>query len=141
MSEHVMSRVFQGAMLDESCCNACGSVGTVDEGPRTLRVPLHFTRREKLVIRARHRGIVEEFPVTKEVVVVGRTATKADIVLDDRTISRVQCRFVFAHGRVLIEDLGSTCGTVVDGRPIGRTALHWGDVVKVGDSELEIVRV
>jgi pSer/pThr/pTyr-binding forkhead associated (FHA) protein len=120
------------------CCRACQSLGETES---TERMPIRETRPDKLAIRVRDpRGDVSDHPFRKDVVVVGRTAGRADIVVRDAAISRVQCRFIFRNGEVEIEDLGSTCGTTVLGHKIQRTTLRWGDVVRVGDSELQIVR-
>jgi pSer/pThr/pTyr-binding forkhead associated (FHA) protein len=120
------------------CCRACQSLGETEstEGP-----PIRAARPEKLAIRVRHpAGVVTEHRVLKEVTVVGRGAQRADIVIRDPAISRVQCRCIFRNGEVEVEDLGSTCGTTVLGHRIQRTTLRWGDVVRVGNSELEVVR-
>ena len=92
------------------------------------------------VVRSGRAGDVTDHPVTKDVIVVGRTAGRADLIVRDPVISRVQCRFIFRNGEVEVEDMGSSCGTMVLGHKIQRTTLRWGDVVRVGDSELEIVR-
>lgn len=127
-------------MMD--CCRACQTLGqSPDDLPSTVRVPIRATKPEKLAIRVRvDAGDVVDHPITKDVVVVGRSAERADIVLRDRVISRIQCRFIFRNGEVEVEDLGSACGTMVLGHKIQRTTLRWGDVVRVGNSELEIVR-
>lgn len=127
-------------MMD--CCRACQTLGqSPDDLPSTARVPIRATKPEKLAIRVRvDAGEVVDHPITKDVVVVGRSEERADIVLRDRVISRIQCRFIFRNGAVEVEDLGSACGTMVLGHKIQRTTLRWGDVVRVGNSELEIVR-
>ena len=127
-------------MMD--CCRACQTLGqSPDDLPSTVRVPIRATKPEKLAIRVRvDAGEVVDHPITKDVVVVGRSEERADIVLRDRVISRIQCRFIFRNGAVEVEDLGSACGTIVLGHKIQRTTLRWGDVVRVGNSELEVVR-
>ena len=125
------------------CCRACESLGQADNDalPATARVPIRATRPDKLAVRVRApRGDVTDHAVKKNVIVIGRSAERADIVLPDVVISRVQCRFIFRNGTVEVEDLGSTCGTMILGHKIQRTTLRWGDVVRVGNSELEIVR-
>ncbi|NEA46013.1 FHA domain-containing protein, partial [Streptomyces sp. SID10815] len=52
-------------------------------------------------------------------ITVGRSAD-ADVPLDDPDVSRLHCAVTVApDGRVSVADLGSTNGTVLDGRPIG----------------------
>ena len=131
-------------MQTMDCCRACQSLGETDSTPElstTARVPIRATRPEKLAIRIRQlSGEVTDHPFRKDVIVVGRGAQRADLVIRDPAISRVQCRFIFRNGEVEVEDMGSSCGTTVLGHKIQRTTLRWGDVVRVGDSELEVVR-
>jgi putative peptide zinc metalloprotease protein len=61
------------------------------------------------------------------------------IRIDGDTVSRVHAKIVLDGGRVFVEDAGSTYGTFVDGTKIaGRTALHDGAVVRLGDVELNV---
>jgi len=71
--------------------------------------------------------------------VVGREET-ADIVLTDASgeLSRRHVRIRSDDGAPVIEDLGSTNGTFVNGeRVLGTRALHTGDHIRVGASTLE----
>src|SRR3954452_1802645 len=71
--------------------------------------------------------------------VVGREE-EADITLADDQVSRRHARFVVENGTVLVQDLGSTNGTLVNGAAISEPrALVAGDRVAVGDTELEFV--
>src|SRR4051794_2002672 len=71
--------------------------------------------------------------------VVGREQD-ADITLDDDQISRRHARFVVENGTVLVQNLGSTNGTLVNGTPIDQPhSLVAGDRVAIGDTELEFV--
>lgn len=127
-------------MMDRS--PASSSLGEAAEVPESVRVTIRAPRPEKLAFRVRSvEGEVTDHPVTRRETVIGRTSERADLVVRDAVIDRAQCRFVFRDGRVEVEDLGSTCGTIVLGHKISRTTLHWGDVVRVGNSEIEVVRV
>lgn len=77
--------------------------------------------------------------VLDEDVVFGR-AVNCDVVLDgDDTASGRHARVFHRSGHVLIEDLGSTNGTFVNGRRVaGDTALSVGDRVGIGATELEL---
>ena len=60
-------------------------------------------------------------------------APGADFVVDAALVSRVHCRFTLNQARELeLEDLGSTNGTFVNGRKVGKAVLHDGDKVTVG---------
>jgi pSer/pThr/pTyr-binding forkhead associated (FHA) protein len=77
--------------------------------------------------------------VLDEDVVFGR-AQGCDVVLEgDGTASGRHARVFHRNGTVLIEDLGSTNGTFVNGRRVaGDTALAVGDRVGIGGTELEV---
>jgi DNA-binding NtrC family response regulator len=75
-----------------------------------------------------------------ETFVVGR-GEGADLVVDDTSVSRAHARFT-AGDRLLVEDLGSSNGTWVDGRrlePGAPAALRPGALVELG-SVLAVVR-
>src|SRR3954469_9508775 len=70
---------------------------------------------------------------------IGREGTGEGLLGGDLEISRRHAR-VFQQGeKILIEDLGSTNGTTVNGRKIGKpTELHHGDKVEVGTTRLQV---
>jgi hypothetical protein len=72
--------------------------------------------------------------------VLGR-AQDADIRLEDEFSSSRHARLV-PHGDALVlEDLGSTNGTYLNGEPVsGPQPLHDGDRIRIGDSEFTFER-
>lgn len=69
---------------------------------------------------------------------IGR-GQEADITLDDPFISDRHVRFDRMENRIVIEDLGSTNGTQVNGLPVtGRRVLDRGDVVRIGQTSMEV---
>jgi hypothetical protein len=84
--------------------------------------------------------LVVDGPGTKHVLeqgsnVLGR-GTEADIRLPDTGVSRKHADVQLAGGVVTVEDLGSTNGTLVNGRRVGRQDLADGDVIRIGHSVL-----
>jgi FHA domain-containing protein len=67
--------------------------------------------------------------------VIGR-GTEADIRLPDTGVSRKHVDVVLDGGVAVVEDLGSTNGTLVNGRRITRQPLSDGDVIRIGHSVL-----
>jgi len=63
-----------------------------------------------------------------------------DFVLDDQGVSRKHyC--VFQQGAVwLVEDLGSTNGTQVNGQKVARQPLLDGDLIRAGSTEVQFVQ-
>ncbi len=63
---------------------------------------------------------------------IGRGAL-ADFVFEAPLVSRVHCRLTAdASGQLVMEDLGSTNGTSVNGTPTARAVLRPDDVLGVG---------
>jgi pSer/pThr/pTyr-binding forkhead associated (FHA) protein len=94
-----------------------------------------------LVVHGHGQGAGQsvEISSTRPTINVGRVAGN-DLVLPSSMLSRRQMRFVYRDGAVYAEDLGSTCGTYVDGMKIdGPTKLGRGAVVEFGDYNVELV--
>lgn len=71
---------------------------------------------------------------------VGRTPT-ADFVLDAPLLSRVHCRLTAdASDQLVVEDLGSTNGTYVNGEKTTRAVLREADRLRLGRLEFTISR-
>jgi len=70
-------------------------------------------------------------------VIIGRVPP-ADLVIDDSQISRKHCRVSLVMGEVYVADMGSSNGTLVDGRRITQTqVLPAGARLQVGGHVLE----
>jgi pSer/pThr/pTyr-binding forkhead associated (FHA) protein len=60
-------------------------------------------------------------------------APRADFVVDAALVSRVHCRFTLNQSNDLeLEDLGSTNGTFVNGKKVGKITLTDGDKLTIG---------
>ena len=61
---------------------------------------------------------------------------QADIRLEDGFASSAHARLVPQGDVMVLEDLGSTNGTYLNGEPLrGASPLHAGDTIRIGDSE------
>jgi hypothetical protein len=84
--------------------------------------------------------LVVDGPGTRHELTTGRNVigrgTEADIRLPDTGVSRKHVDVVLDGGTAWCEDLGSTNGTLVNGRRISRQALADGDVIRIGHSVL-----
>jgi len=89
--------------------------------------------RQTLVLRAGNR----EREFTQGRVVVGR-ARDVDFRIDDTNVSRRHAAIFWSEGQVMIEDLGSTNGTMVNGYPVTTTVVRPGDVVVIGDCRITV---
>lgn len=75
-------------------------------------------------------------------ITLGRSR-QADVVLDgnDRTVSGTHCRISSVNGQILLEDLHSMNGTLLNGTPIqdrGAVELREGDVLKIGHTRYRL---
>jgi pSer/pThr/pTyr-binding forkhead associated (FHA) protein len=79
------------------------------------------------------------YPLADAEATVGRAETSS-VVLSDPGVSRHHARVVREGDDFIIEDLRSTNGTEVNGRPIVRRRLADGDVIRVGNTTLRFQR-
>jgi ABC-2 type transport system ATP-binding protein len=77
-----------------------------------------------------------------EVLLIGRAAPGQGRLAGDIELSREHARISRnAHGQIVVEDLGSTNGTYVNGWLMSEpVAVSPGDVVRVGASELQVIQ-
>lgn len=78
---------------------------------------------------------VREF--TQGRVVLGR-GKETDLRIDDPNVSRKHAVIYWNEGRLMLNDLGSTNGTMVNGYPVTSTVLRPRDVVAIGESRLTV---
>ncbi len=72
--------------------------------------------------------------------VIGRDPT-CTLFIDNLAVSRQHARIVWEEGHFVIEDLGSSNGTKVNGDPVQRTTVEPGDCIEVGKFEVELVEL
>ena len=72
--------------------------------------------------------------------VLGR-GEEADLALEDTFASGAHARLVRTGDAIVLEDLGSTNGTYLNGEALGGPQpLHDGDRIRIGDSEFTFER-
>jgi len=78
----------------------------------------------------------QAFALNKSIITIGREAGN-DIVLESPQISRYHTRLTLQGGVYVVEDLGSTNGTFLNGQRVLRlTPVTTGDLIGVGESIL-----
>jgi FHA domain len=83
-------------------------------------------------------GAGSEHPLHGEII-LGREHPTADLVIPDPGVSRRHARVLPHDGTVIVEDLGSSNGTYVNGQRIsGPVELGTGDELQLGDTVLGI---
>jgi pSer/pThr/pTyr-binding forkhead associated (FHA) protein len=76
-------------------------------------------------------------------IVLGRSRSLSDKVVDDPSISRRHAKFFLADGMLMVEDMGSAYGTKINGKKLGANeagALKPGDKLGIGGVTLEVGR-
>ncbi|MDO9299763.1 MAG: FHA domain-containing protein, partial [Anaerolineales bacterium] len=72
-------------------------------------------------------------PLEGDQLVIGRDSSNG-VAINDAEISRKHSRLIFQGGKYVLEDLGSTNGTFVNGQRLaGQVVLKPGDVVSLGE--------
>ncbi len=82
------------------------------------------------------KGTKRKFPLTKPLTTLGRLPTN-DIVLPDPNVSRIHAEIGLEERGLVIRDLKSTNGTLVNGKRIEEQLLREGDLITLGTTELE----
>ena len=76
-------------------------------------------------------------------VVLGRSKSLSDKVIDDPSVSRRHAKFFLADGVLMVEDMGSAYGTKINGKALGANeagGLKPGDKLAIGGVSLEVAR-
>ena len=80
-----------------------------------------------------------EFPLKMDrEIIIGRSSD-LDMVLVEDMVSRKHAKIATNGGQVIIQDLGSTNGTFVNGEKIKRVRLREGDRILIGTSIIKLV--
>src|SRR5260221_9148547 len=82
-----------------------------------------------------------EFPLRMDrEIIVGRSSD-LDMVLVEDMVSRKHAKILASADEILIEDLGSTNGTFVNGEKVKQARLKEGDRILIGTSIIKLVAV
>ena len=101
---------------------------------------LKDTRSAPRVIVTREGETLAEYALTKRETVIGRD-DMADIVVKDRYMSKLHAMFqMYSNGLVLL-DLNSTNGTIVNSVETQKRILRNNDVISLGEHRLKIENV
>ena len=101
---------------------------------------LQDTRKLPRVIVTRDGATIAEYPINKRECIIGRDKM-ADIVIDDNYVSKLHAMLqLYANGVVLL-DLNSTNGTLVNSVETKKTVLRNNDIISLGSHRLKIENV
>ena len=83
-------------------------------------------------------GAAKEWDLGSFLIAIGRRPDN-NIVLDDKFVSGRHAVVGFEQGRYYIEDLKSSNGTLLNGKPVQRSTLDDGDTIRIGPLEIRFV--
>lgn len=119
-------------------CPDCRRAFRVVAGPGTTNLSADDLD-PRLVVRSGPQRVGEQLVLRGELAIeIGKLAGKP-IELPGNLVSRNHCKLVRTGTRWTIEDQKSTNGIFVNGRRVSTAELRAGDVLKVGEYELEYV--
>ena len=104
-----------------------------DTGSRPVLRVVPTTEPAQRVLIRQVDGVDVEYPLGKRTT-IGRTPDN-DIQVDTTFISRHHAVLLSNPDQCVVEDLNSTNGVMINGRPVNRQALHDGDTLTIGKSE------
>lgn len=81
-----------------------------------------------------------EFPLKHDKSMIIGRSSELDMVLVEDMVSRKHAKITWQAGKPLIEDLGSTNGTFVNGEKVKQAKLKEGDRVLIGTSILKLIK-
>ncbi len=129
---------------------APGSAGVAEglAGMARLQTPVVHARKEQGPAGVQTAGQVAERVIVVRIgdevrefrgsrVVIGR-GRDVDCRIDDPGVSRRHAAIFLEGDKLMVEDLGSTNGTLVNGYPVTKTVLGPRDVVVVGQRRLRV---
>ncbi len=108
---------------------------TIATGSNTIKFPTVEMRPHLIVLYPQNQ--FRQIPLEKGVTILGR-GQDAQIRLDDDLVSRKHCCLFFDGRTVIVEDLGSTNGTFVDGSPIQKMQLDSDNRLQIGKMVLKV---
>jgi pSer/pThr/pTyr-binding forkhead associated (FHA) protein len=92
----------------------------------------------QIVFRIREPGAeIRDQRLSQDVIKIGKLSS-SHVRLSDDKVSRMHAVIEVSHDAVLIIDLGSTDGTIVNGKKVNKQSLKHGDQIRVGDTVLVI---
>ena len=82
----------------------------------------------------------QQIDLRQTVTTIGRGRDN-HVTVEDSLVSRRHCQIRRQGGEFMLEDLGSTNGTFLNGQQVTRKRIHSNDVVRVGQTELVFLQL
>ncbi|MBD3239094.1 MAG: diguanylate cyclase [Chitinivibrionales bacterium] len=83
------------------------------------------------------RNMGKRLDLSEAKVTIGR-APDADIVIDDKRVSKIHCLLQYQKGAILVEDNNSTNGTFLNGQRIDKASVTSSALLQIGGTVMKI---
>jgi len=93
----------------------------------------------KLVLRFKG-AIVQEYPLKDEETTIGRKPNNT-IEIDNLAVSSLHARVLQIGSKAILEDMGSTNGTLINNKAVRKHVLQHGDIITIGKHTLAFVDI
>ena len=121
---------------------SAGSAFTYEETSGKTEVAPQAATVSTLMVKLESVGLDEEKSYTSPMVdelVIGRAPQKSRLVVPDPKVSGANSKLTYANHVMMIEDLGSTNGTQLNGMKVtGKAVVHQQDTIRIGQTNLRI---
>ena len=84
---------------------------------------------------------VRDYVLCSEQLVFGRDRSRVDVCVHDISVSRVHFKLFLRNGLYYIEDMDSSCGTLVNNRMVRTHKLSYGDHIQTGSTVCEFLAI
>ena len=131
---HITSPILQTLRVEKTRKKVAAIAEEVSPEGRVLSLP----ENQELTLRVlagEEKGTV--YPLTKARTLIGRG--NAEVRLNDPLASRLHCAVEVSEDSVVLRDLDSTNGTLVDNQPIVTSTLVSGSTFRVGNHVFQLV--
>lgn len=92
---------------------------------------------DKLILRFKD-SVIKEYPVEKDIVTIGRRSDN-DIPIDNQVVSGLHARIMIKGGMVMLEDMQSTNGTLLNDQRTASSVLNNNDVITIGKHTITFI--
>lgn len=82
--------------------------------------------------------VLKEIPLSKERTTIGRRPHN-DVVIDNLAVSGEHAVIILVMNDAVLEDLGSTNGTIINGQPVKKHFLQNNDLIELGKYQIKYI--
>jgi two-component system, cell cycle response regulator len=83
------------------------------------------------------RNMGRRLDLTEAKITIGRSP-EADIVIEDKRVSKIHCTVQYAKGSIIVEDNQSTNGTFLNGQRIDKASVNTSALLQVGGTVMKV---